>query len=217
MSLNPILEGRNINFKYEDETIFENFNFSFQPGEHVVLKGESGSGKTTLFRLILGFEKIQSGDIYYRGTSLSQSPEPVQQLRSESAWLPQDLNIGTGTVREVIDFPFTFHNSRNNTPDTQRIVNVLSELGLSGKEILSKSFTDLSTGQRQRVGLTLCILLNRDLLLLDEPTSALDAASKRRAADLLLNSPHRTVISNSHDPFWLECSDTVLELNQQNG
>lgn len=214
MSSTPILEGRNINFEYDGEIIFKDFNFSIRSGDHIVLKGESGSGKTTLFRLILGFEKIRSGDILYHGKSLTEHPEAVQALRSKSAWLPQDLNIGTGTVRDVIDFPFTFQNSKFNTPGEKKIKTVLHNLGLNEKEILEKAFSDLSTGQRQRVGLSLCILLNRPLLLLDEPTSALDKASKQKAAGLLLNSPERTVISTSHDPFWINRCNKIIELNQ---
>jgi ABC-type bacteriocin/lantibiotic exporter with double-glycine peptidase domain len=71
---------------------------------------------------------------------------------------------------------------------------------------------DLSTGQRQRVGLAICHFLDKPLLLLDEPTSALDLVSKRKVADLLIN-PDRTIISTSHDPFWVDLADNVIELN----
>jgi len=66
--------------------------------------------------------------------------------------------------------------------------------------------------QRQRVGLALCYLLDKDVLLLDEPTSALDEASKEKVHKLFSNK-QRTIISTSHDPWWLEKCSKIFELN----
>ncbi|WP_069130276.1 ABC transporter ATP-binding protein [Rhodohalobacter halophilus] len=212
MSSTPLLEGRNIHFRYGDEVIFENFNFVIHKGDKVVLKGESGSGKTTLFRLILGFESLQQGDILYQGESL-KNPETIRNLRKNSSWLPQDLNIGTGLVEDVILFPFTFQAHKKIKPNQSAIEATLQNFGLTPDEILQKSYSDLSTGQRQRIGLAICVLLNQPFILLDEPTSALDHDSKSKAADLLLNQNKRTLLSTSHDPFWVERCEKVIDLN----
>lgn len=128
-----------------------------------------------------------------------------------SAWLPQDLNLGSGTVQEVMDKPFTFDANRSHSKNRDKQSEVLQKLGLA-TPILDKEFRDLSTGQRQRVGLGICHLLDKPLLLLDEPTSSLDWASKEKATDLLLNSS-KTVISTSHDPFWVDLADNVIALD----
>jgi len=213
MSSTPLLEGKNIHFKYGDEVIFDDFNFRIDKGDRVVLKGDSGSGKTTLFRLILGFESLQQGEILYQGNSLKE-PETIRALRKSSSWLPQDLNIGTGLVKDVILFPFTFQAHKENEPDQSKIESTLRDFGLNPDEILQKSYSDLSTGQRQRVGLAICVMLNQSFILLDEPTSALDHDSKAKAADLLLNQNSRTVLSTSHDSFWVERCEKVIDLNQ---
>ncbi|MDZ7758008.1 ABC transporter ATP-binding protein [Rhodohalobacter sp.] len=213
MSSTPLLEGKNIHFQYGDEVIFDNFNFRIDKGDRVVLKGDSGSGKTTLFRLILGFESLQQGEILYQGNSLKE-PETIRNLRKSSSWLPQDLNIGTGLVKDVILFPFTFQAHKKNEPDQSKIESTLHDFGLNPDEILQKSYSDLSTGQRQRVGLAICVMLNQSFILLDEPTSALDHDSKAKAADLLLNQNSRTVLSTSHDSFWVERCEKVIDLNQ---
>jgi ABC-type bacteriocin/lantibiotic exporter with double-glycine peptidase domain len=173
MSSTPLLEGKNIHFQYGDEVIFDQFNFKINKGDRIVLRGDSGSGKTTLFRLILGFESLQQGEILFQGKSLKH-PKTIRELRKNSAWLPQDLNIGTGSVNEVILFPFTFQAHRKSQPDQSQIESTLRDLGLNPDEILLKSYLDLSTGQRQRVGLAISVLLNQPFILLDEPTSALD-------------------------------------------
>jgi len=214
MSSIPLLEGKNIHFQYGDEVIFDDFNFRIDKGDRVVLKGDSGSGKTTLFRLVLGFESLQHGDILFKGNSL-KDPKTIRELRKNSAWLPQDLNIGTGSVNEVILFPFTFQAHKKSKPHQSKIKSTLLDLGLNPDEILQKSYSDLSTGQRQRVGLAISVMLNQPFILLDEPTSALDHDSKTKAADLLLNQDERTVLSTSHDPFWVDRCDTVIDLSKR--
>lgn len=203
-----LLEGRNIHFTYGDEVIFNDFSFELNKGEKLVLKGESGSGKSTLFRLILGFEHPENGTFLYKGSILRNGA--LKSFRKETAWLPQDLNIGNGSVKEVIGYPFQFKSSSGETPGSKSIKKFLNDLGLDSA-ILEKTFSDLSTGQRQRIGILICILMDKPLMLLDEPTSALDRESKMKLADLLLKSD-RTILSTSHDAFWVERCDRVLEL-----
>lgn len=214
MNRTPLIEGKKISFRYGDEVVFRDFSFQINEGDRVVLKGDSGSGKTTLFRLILGFEKLQQGDITFRGESIKGNPEIIKRLRKNSSWLPQDLNIGTGSVTDVILFPFTFQAHKEKRPNRSGIEEILKSFGLLPDEVLEKPFADLSTGQRQRIGLSLCILLDQPFILLDEPTSALDLDSKKRAAKQLLDQPEKTVLSTSHDPFWVERCDTVIDLNK---
>lgn len=202
-----LLEGRNIHFTYGKETIFSDFSFELSEGEKLVLKGESGSGKSTLFRLILGFEYPKIGKLLYKGSELKN--ENLKSFRKQTCWLPQDLNIGDGSVKEVINTPFGFKNA-SKKPDQKEIISLLNDLGLDA-EILSKTFSDLSTGQRQRIGILICILLDKPLMLLDEPTSALDQESKEKLADILLQS-NRTILSTSHDPFWVERCDRIIKM-----
>ena len=125
--------------------------------------------------------------------------------------MPQDLNLGTGKTAELMDFIFEFQSNCQNKPSRPEIIDTLEALGLEAGTLAS-NFSELSTGQRQRIGLACCLLLNRKVILLDEPTSALDLESKRKVAELLLNND-RTVISTSHDPWWVEKCDRVVELN----
>jgi putative ABC transport system ATP-binding protein len=209
MSNSTLFNLSKINFSYETESIFENFSLSVQTGEQIVIKGESGSGKTTLFRILLGFENPDSGKIFYKGAEYSQ--EIIHRMRQEVTWLPQDLNLGSGKTAELIDFIFEFQANINDKPERHEIVDILKKMGLN-EDTLESTFSELSTGQRQRIGLACCLLLERDLILLDEPTSALDLESKKKVAKLLLENG-LTIISTSHDPWWVEKCDRVIELN----
>lgn len=204
-----ILEGQNIHFSYNDEIIFDSFSFELKKGEKLVLKGESGSGKSTLFRLILGFEAPEKGKFFYKKSELNS--ENIQSFRKNTSWLPQDLNIGEGSVKDVIDYPFQFKSSSKYIPGDDTVIKLLNDIGLEA-DILKKTFSDLSTGQRQRVGIIICVLMDKELMLLDEPTSALDRDSKEKIANLLLTN-NRTILSTSHDPFWVERCDRVIEIN----
>lgn len=207
MSELPAITFKKVTFGFEGEQIVEDFSFEAKPGQHTILKGESGSGKSTLLKLLLGFYNPQKGTI-----TINNNPLDRHDIRRQTAWLPQDLNLGSGSVKEVMAKPFEFATNQSHQQNnvSQIRINFLQKLGL-GTDTLEKDYRDLSTGQRQRVGLAICHLLDKPLLLLDEPTSALDKASKNKAAELLLKGD-RTVISTSHDPFWLDKADNITEL-----
>ncbi len=207
----PVFTCENVTFNYESEStpVIQDCSFQVNEGEKVALKGESGSGKTTIFRLLLGFEQPDAGEIRYKNDILND--ETVQQLRRQCAWLPQDLDLGTGIVKSLIQFPFQFNTNATFEPSDNTLRATFNSLGLD-ESLLDKEFSDLSTGQRQRVGIALCHLLDKPVLLLDEPTSALDAASKEKVANLLLSESSKTVISTSHDPWWLDRCDSVIDL-----
>lgn len=206
MALQPILSCSGISIRFGGEVVLNDFSFEILKGRHTVLKGESGSGKSTLLKLLLGFLKPFQGQIIYYDYSNSHS------FRQHSAWLPQDLDLGDGTVEKVMRKPFQFVANQSRMPGRERYRTILAELGMAGDH-LSKQFRDLSTGQRQRIGLAICYLLDKPVLLLDEPTSALDEASKERMAHLLVAHTNKTVISTSHDPFWVAYADHIIELS----
>lgn len=200
----------NVDFSYKKNSpVLKNFSLEAKQGDNIALKGASGSGKTTLFRLLLGFERPDNGEIYFKDKELT--PKQIKRIRQETAWLPQDLNLGEGLVKDVFYYPFSFNANKAKKPDRKKIFSTFEKLGLSD-DIWEERFPDLSTGQRQRVGLALCHLLDKNILLLDEPTSALDENSKEKAAKLLFDN-NRIVLSSSHDPWWIDRCDKIVEIN----
>ena len=202
----PELSFHNVWFSFNDKTVIEGMSFRIPSGKHTVLKGESGSGKSTILKLLLQFIEPGQGSITWN------TDDQEKNIRPKTAWLPQDLNIGKGTVRNVIEHPFEFAENNSNKPTDNDIESTLEELALN-PEILDQQYSNLSTGQRQRVGIALCYLLNKSILLLDEPTSALDKASKERIPNLLLAHTNNTIVSTSHDPFWVAKADHIIELS----
>lgn len=205
------LKLSNIEFSYDKDQapIIKNFSLEINEGDIIGIKGASGSGKTTLFRLILGFETPDKGSILFNDKLLD--PQQLQLLRKETTWLPQDLNLGEGKLKDVFYYPFSFENNKSKKPDKNTVLSTFKALGLD-ETIWESNFRDLSTGQRQRVGIALSHLLNKSVMILDEPTSALDEASKHKVESLLFDGK-RMIISTSHDPWWLEKCTQIVELN----
>lgn len=206
MTGKPLITCSNLTVRFGEEVVLKELSFQIPEGKHTVLKGESGSGKSTLMKLFLGFLKPSEGSIQFNGG------RSVREIRKDTAWLPQDLDLGSGTVEEVIRKPFRFADNLPKAPDRKTYIKILAELGLS-EDNLHKQFRDLSTGQRQRVGLAICHLLDKPILLLDEPTSALDNISKQRTKNILLAHTNKSVVSTSHDPVWVEHADNIIELS----
>jgi len=204
-----MIRFENVTLRFGEEQVLDDLSFELEPGSKTVLEGPSGSGKTSILRLCMGFQQPNQGNIYFNDELLNA--ESISNIRKQIAWLPQDAQVGMGSVRDVLNFPFTFKSNESEAPTDDSLKDLLSQMALNNG-ILDKSFRDLSGGQKQRIGIALCLLLNRPLFLLDEPTASLDPASKRKVMNLLFSNPDRTILSTSHDPEWVEQTDNVIHL-----
>ena len=97
---------QNISKRFSENFVLQNFSFQISRGDKVNITGRSGIGKTTLFRLLLGFEKPDSGTISFEGNFLTD--KSVWELRRRIAYVSQDLNIGTGKVQNLFDETMSF-------------------------------------------------------------------------------------------------------------
>jgi putative ABC transport system ATP-binding protein len=205
-----MLNLKNINIHFESKVLFSNFNLYIRKGEKVCLKARSGYGKSTLLNLIMGFNSEFSGEVFFGGEKLNTTS--LNQARRRMYWLPQNTDvIGSENVESVITKPFHFSYNRKIKPDRKLLIKSLNELNLD-ESILHNEFRDISSGEKQRIGLIIGKLLKRDLLLLDEPTSALDSESTNRAIEFILRDDELTVLSASHDDKWVETCSTIIDL-----
>lgn len=155
-------------------------------------------GKSTLLRLLLGFERADSGQVFFRGREVDE--ESVWAVRREVAYVPQRVPLESGTsmtVRAAVEGMLNL--------SANRVVlspKVFAELGLEGG-VFEQDVAALSGGERQRVGLAVGLLLGRKVHLLDEPTAALDEASRKRVVERFLSlPPDCTVVVVAHDEVW---------------
>ncbi len=183
-----VIEAKKLSKSYGDNLLVENLSFNLPKGGIVGIIGPNGAGKTTLFRMLVGQEQPDAGELRIGPTV---QPAYVDQLRDELE--------GNKTVWEVIS-------------DNQDIITVgkyeiasrayVSRFNFKGQD-QQKFVKDLSGGERNRVHLARLLKSGGNLLLLDEPTNDLDVETLRALEEALLNFPGCAVVI-SHDRWFLD-------------
>jgi phospholipid/cholesterol/gamma-HCH transport system ATP-binding protein len=171
--------------------------------ETAVIIGGSGAGKTTLLRLLIGLEKPTSGHIWLDGEDIGAMNEvELNRARQKFGMVYQYAALlDSLTVFENVAFPLREHRKQMSRKDIRdKVVNMLELLGVKGKENHMPS--ELSGGQRKRVGLARGLMLDPKVLIYDEPTSGLDPPTSRMVDDLIEETRDRfgvTSVVISHD------------------
>lgn len=205
-----ILKTENLGLNFSGRKLFCDLSFELLTGDSLCLSSPSGKGKTSLMGSIMGFISGFSGKIYICG--LEHNKYNISAIRKKISWLPQNFNLqGRLTVEEALTLPFAYPANSRHRPSKENLVDELARLDLEAS-ILKNNFSQISGGEKQRIGLIICKLLKRPLLMLDEPTSALDKNSKLRLIDYLVKPGDFAILSASHDEDWVEACSKVIEL-----
>lgn len=193
-----LIQFKDINLSFHDKKVFENFNMNVKKGEKILLSGPSGKGKSTLFKLLLGFQKPDSGDILFKGKPLDKNN--LKYFRRDLGYVSQDVDLINKNIWDLIHEIFSYKQNRHIKINKDNVLDIAKFLNLP-EAILEKEVSQLSGGERQRIGLIICILLDREVWLLDEVTSGLDKDMKQKVVDYILEQD-KTVLIISHDKIW---------------
>lgn len=189
----------NVSKKFTEQYVLENFSYEILKGDKVIISGKSGIGKTTLFRLLLGFEQVDSGKIYFENKLLDD--QTVWELRKKVAYVSQDLNIGQGNVQSFFDDTLSLNtNNKHKNSSKEKIEKLFDQFCLS-KSILKKDIRELSGGEKQRIAIVNALLLNREIFFLDEITSSLDKTLINNVMDYFFHPSNYTILSISHNGY----------------
>ncbi|KPK64557.1 hypothetical protein AMJ83_02320 [candidate division WOR_3 bacterium SM23_42] len=210
-----VIRFKDVSVKFNDEFLFENLDFELRRGDKLLVYGKSGEGKTTIIRLILGFECPHGGSIFFEGHRLGR--KTVWYVRTKISYVSQNLDIGDGPVRGLINRVMAFKANANIKPSNAELSDWLKFLRLK-ESILREHFERLSGGEKQRIAILIALLLKRDVFLLDEVTSALDSELKGKMIDYFTSRSDATVIVISHDKDWLDSPGIrIINLDKING
>ena len=195
---------------YRDVPFLQQVRLALEPGRRMVLSGSSGCGKTSLLRCLLGLLRPLDGQIRICGQLLTE--QTVWKLRSQIGYVPQEPDLGFGSVRQYLQRVFRFQVNQGVSFEEQTLKALMDRWKLS-VSLLDQPCADLSGGQKQRFAVLLAILLKRTIFLLDEPTSALDLAAKDTLFGWIENHPDHTMLIVTHDARLKSIAHEVLDLD----
>ena len=173
--LQGTIEVNHVTFRYREDTplVLKDVSISIKPGQFVAIVGPSGCGKSTLFRLLLGFEKPESGAIYYDGQDLGGLD--IQAARRQIGTVLQNGRIVDGDIftniigSKALSIDDAWEAARMSGLDKD-----IEAMPMGMHTFISQEGGGLSGGQRQRLMIARAIVSKPRILFFDEATSALD-------------------------------------------
>lgn len=194
------LRFERVRFRYrEAEPVLEDVTLRLGPGEPVALVSASGGGKSTLARLLVRFEKPQSGRILLDGVDIADLD--LAALRSAVCVVEQDVFLFAGPLAENIRYgaPSASREAVGEAARLAGLGGLVASLPRGLDSALAEGGRDLSGGEKQRIALARAILSDPAVLVLDESLAAVDSESEARILEGLEGwLRRRTVLVLAH-------------------
>ena len=196
-----MIEFRNVSKVYNNGTeALHNINLKVEKGEFVFIVGSSGAGKSTFLKLITCEERPNEGQVLIDGQDISHIRKgKIPYVRRKMGLVFQDFRlIDHMTVYDNVAFAMRVVGASPKTIK-KRVPYILGLVGLQHK---AKHYpTEMSGGERQRVGLARALVNNPSMIIADEPTGNIDPALSYEIVDLLsaINERGTTVLMVTHE------------------
>ena len=207
-----VIEIIDMSKSYQDNIIFDKFNFEVEENTFNVVMGVSGSGKSTLLNIIGLLDKADSGDVILFGEKNIKpfSRKAEKLLREKIGYLFQNFAL---VENETVEYNLKLALDNIKGDKKEKIKEVLKEIELEGYE--NKKIYKCSVGEQQRVAIARLLLKQCDLILADEPTGSLDERNREIVIKLLkrMQSSGRTIVVVSHDPIFKDIADQIVFLD----
>lgn len=212
------VEMVSIAFSYPSRTdvnVLRQVSLEAQAGEQIALVGPSGAGKSTIASLLLRFYEPDSGKLLFDGRLATDFP--LSQLRKQMAFVPQDIILFGGSIRENIAYG-KFNATEAEIIDAAIKANAdefINRFPEKYNTIVGERGVKLSGGQRQRIAIARAILKNPAILILDEATSSLDSESEMQVQEALDNlMKNRTSFVIAHRLSTIRNADKIIVLDK---
>ncbi|HWJ92794.1 MAG TPA: ATP-binding cassette domain-containing protein [Flavisolibacter sp.] len=205
-----LISIRDLYKSFGDNHVLQGVNLDVCQGENVVVLGRSGTGKSVLIKIISGLLKPDRGTVMVLGKDVNKLDEKEwQELRLQIGFSFQNSALyDSMTVRENLEFPLVRHQkSLRRSQVNEAVEKVLDAVGLS--QTINQLPSELSGGQRKRIGIARTLILRPQIMLYDEPTAGLDPITSIEINELInevQKSFNTTSIIITHD---LTCAKTT--------
>jgi ATP-binding cassette subfamily B protein len=208
------IELRNLNFFYDSTPILRDINLKIPAGSSLAIVGPTGSGKTTLVNLIPRIYDAEPGSVLIDGLPIRQFP--IDFLRSNIGFVPQETFLFSDTIRENISF------GKENATDAEiraaaDAANIATDIeGFPDgfDTVVGERGITLSGGQKQRTAIARAILRNPRILILDDALSSVDTQTEEKILNHLREVMRgRTTIFISHRVSTVQNADRIAVLH----
>ena len=197
--METVLECKSLNKKIGKKDILKNVSLKVQEGDILGFIGPNGAGKTTTIKLILGLQKINSGEVKINGYDIKTQFEKAIERVGTIVEKP-DLYMYMSGLDNLKMIARLYKNI-----DAKRIDEVIKLVGLENR--IKDKVSKYSLGMRQRLGIAQAIMHKPNLLILDEPTNGLDPEGIKQLRDLLTKlakEENMAILISSHNLAELE-------------
>src|SRR6201995_1631141 len=183
---NAVITIRGLKKAFDDFEVLRGIDLDLYQGENLVVLGRSGTGKSVLIKIISGLLRADKGDVTVLGCNMNTiSERELQELRVRIGFSFQNSALyDSMTVRKNLEFPLVRNRKGISRKDIDSSVEtVLDAVGLS--QTINQMPSELSGGQRKRIGIARTLILNPEIMLYDEPTAGLDPITCIEINDLI--------------------------------
>ena len=212
------IDYSNVTFTYPNrsEKVFEEANITINKGDKIALIGESGIGKSTFVKLLMRFFDVNSGSININNTDIKDIN--TKSLRNSQRLVSQETYLFNESIMENIKIG-------NKNASEEDVIEACKKASIhefilslpNGYETkVSELGSNLSSGEKQRIGLARAFLKDSDVLILDEPTSNLDALNEGEILKSIKeNCNDKTIVLISHRKSTTAICDKVYKLENK--
>ena len=187
-------------FSYKDYTIFDSINLMVSKGEFICLVGANGSGKSTLLRLIFGDIKPRSGEIFIEDSN----KQKIRNIAQNVSYLPSNISnplyLSVNELLRLARYKKGTKFQWNLSIKDKKIIEYAVEK-CQIEKLVDRTFTELSTGEIQRVWIAFCLVQNKEFLILDESLSNLDYPTREFFFNMLkqISKDNKVILLVTHD------------------
>lgn len=219
------LQVDNLSKRFGEQLLFEHISFGIGKGQKVALIAKNGMGKSTLLRIIAGKDSAETGTVIFRNDISVGILEQDPVLEPENSVFEEVFNSETPVLTLIKNYENAVEHN-----DTAALEHLIPEMDAHSawdyettvKQILSelkvgfydRKISQLSGGQKKRIGLAKVLISNPDFLILDEPTNHLDIEMTEWLEEYLGKS-NSTLLMVTHDRYFLDrVCNQIIEIDE---
>lgn len=219
------LQVDNLSKRFGEQLLFEHISFGVGKGQKVALIAKNGMGKSTLLRIIAGKDSAETGTVIFRNDISIGILEQDPLLEPENTVFEEVFNSEAPILTLIKNYENAVEHN-----DTAALEHLIPEMDAHSawdyettiKQILSelkvgfydRKISQLSGGQKKRVGLAKVLISNPEFLILDEPTNHLDIEMTEWLEEYLGKS-NSTLLMVTHDRYFLDrVCNQIIEIDE---